>query len=205
MDFTPYFPQMAQFTKSPTLLVIHHTADPGDHDVAYYNQVHIAEGFVCFGAHALCRQIIDPNTNMAMLEAGRPVNFIGAQAYGINSISLGVETCGDFVTQTPSVAQVKALVRLMGYWALKFPTVTSIIGHEDVSKIIAEVNGLSTATACPGNNLYERIPEICSYVNKAIGKQLKNPYEHMQQIIDSIPDSVFLDESKLTEQGLYHD
>jgi hypothetical protein len=204
MDFSPYFSRMAQFPKPPTILVIHHTADQGDHDVAYYNQIHINEGFVCFGAHALARQAVDPTTGFGILEAGRPLNFIGAQAFGINSISLGVETCGDFTKQTPSAAQIKALVRLMGYWASKFPTVTSIIGHEDVSKIVAEVNGLSTATACPGNNLYTRIPEICSYVNKALGKNLKNPYEHMQQIIDQIPDSVFTDEAYLTEQGLYH-
>jgi hypothetical protein len=204
MDFSPYFSQMARFSSPPTILVIHHTADPGDHDVTYYNGVHQAEGFVCFGAHALCHQILDQTTGFALLEPGRPVNFIGAQAFGINSISLGVETCGDFVTQTPSQAQIKSLVRLMGYWANMFPSVTSIIGHEDVSKIVASVNGLSTATACPGNNLYIRIPEICSYVNKALNKQLKNPYEHMQQIIDSIPDSVFADEAKLTEQGLYH-
>lgn len=213
MDFTQYEGRMARFSAPPTIAVIHHTADPDDHDIEYYNSLHIARGFVCFGAHALCRKIVDPATGFAMLQYGRPVatpdgspGFIGAHAYGINSISVGVETCGNFTEQDPNVEQLAALAFLVGEWVKRFPTIKTVLGHTDVSSIVKTVNGLSTATACPGNKLYARIPEICATLNQRLGLALKDPYNHQKAILDEIalayPKGI--GDEHLFERGLYH-
>src|SRR5271163_1400731 len=114
MDMTPYLHCLENYPSPPTILVIHHTASTGDEDITVWNQQHIAEGWCCFGAHACIRKMADPNNaNMSEIQYGRPITKIGAQAYSINTISIGVETNGNFVIETPSQLQINALVYLL--------------------------------------------------------------------------------------------
>lgn len=214
MDFSPYFDRMAKFVKPPTIAVIHHTGDASDIPIEEYNRDHIARGFVCFGAHALCRKSVDTATGLAIIQYGRPVTdprtgglgFIGAHAYGVNSISVGVETCGNYLVEDPPMEQINALALLVEEWVRKFPSIHAVIGHCDVSSIVKSVNGLSTATACPGNKLYARIPQICWLVNNKLGIALRDPYNHQKEILDKValayPDGI--GDEHLFERGLYH-
>ena len=207
MDFAPYFSKMSRFLAPPSIAVIHHTADPEDHDIEYYNQMHINQGWVCFGAHALCRMDGSIQYGRPVLGPAGGLGFIGAHAYGINSLSIGVETTGNYMTGTPSETIINALIDLVTDWCKKLP-IKYIIGHRDVSTIIpyVESNGerISTATACPGDNLYSQITRIAETVSKNVGRVITDPYMHDKELLMHV--ATVLDGSKegsLSEKGIY--
>jgi hypothetical protein len=174
-----------------------------DADITYWNQLHIDQnGWCCFGAHFCCRKQVNPdNLNLSIVQVGRPISKIGAQAYGINSISIGCETNGDFTKELPSEIQINALVALIAACAIKLP-IDHIIGHEDVFNLTGDA---STATACPGNYLYERIPEIAKRVSDHLNRKINDPYTNFTAIkehFDANHDPAF--ERTLGEQGLWH-
>lgn len=177
MDFSPYFSRLQKFVDPPQIMVLHHTASTTDVSIEEYNQQHIQQGWVCFGPHGLIRKD-------GTIQYGRPVidprdgssGFIGAQAYGINGSSIGVETAGNFMVEEPDPKQIAAIVQLFSEWATKLPSIKKIIGHRDVSKIIPFVGGLSTATSCPGDHLYACIAMIAENVSEKVGRTILHPF-----------------------------
>lgn len=86
---------------------------------------------------------------------GRGVK-LGGHTFGHNSVSLGLCAAGNFEVQTPTPKMVDAYGDLISHlkhrgaltWE-KHPTG----GHRDVG-------AAGGGTACPGNNLYKKIPEM---------------------------------------------
>ena len=100
---------------------------------------------------------------------------IGAHARGVNPGSVGVALLGDFSGGAqPAAAAVDSLVRLLGWKADRHgidphgaapytrsdgsqATFPNLAGHRDVGQ-----------TACPGDRLYERLPEVRDRVAAAV-------------------------------------
>ena len=85
---------------------------------------------------------------------------MGAHAGGANRDTLGVTVCGNFENEQPERAQLTRLRALLAYWCQFYLVLpASIFGHRDVG---------TTATACPGRNLYSRLTGIRSEVGRGL-------------------------------------
>jgi hypothetical protein len=174
-----------------TKLVVHHTVTPNDDpdpaqtvraiyafhtrsrgwDDIGYNFLVDGAGRVYEGRFA--RGYAPGETPTGEDETGRGV--IGAHAKGFNQGSMGFSLLGDFSRdRTPAPAQVDGLVQALAWKAAargidphgsdpytgangatrRFPNIS---GHRDVGE-----------TACPGDRLYERLPEVRQRVADAI-------------------------------------
>lgn len=71
---------------------------------------------------------------------GRPIDVIGAHAYGSNNDSIGICFEGNFDKEEMTDAQIKAREEIVFYLKNKYPKAT-FCGHKDVCK-----------TSCPGKN-----------------------------------------------------
>lgn len=95
-------------------------------------------------------------------------NRIGAHTYGYNTSALAVCFAGNYQSTEPTPAQLKACAELIAHLvSVKALTVTfTMKPHRAVS-----------ATACPGNKLNARIPEIVKAAKKLItaGAPVKQP------------------------------
>lgn len=134
-------------------LVVHHTAGAKNATVADIRRGHINRGFNDIGYHAVIR-------GDGSLHHGRGESLQGAHALGANHDSLGVSLCGNFENETPEAVQIAKVKALLAYWCQFYLVLpTQIFGHRDVG---------TTATACPGANLYAMLPEIRSYLNGSL-------------------------------------
>ena len=132
-------------------IIIHHSASDRPLTWEEIDREHKKRGFEGFGYHFL----VDPD---GTIWAGRALNKeailnsstveIGAQAKGINSISVGICFNGNFEKGIPTKDQIEAgklLVRWLKYKVFNKP---GILGHKEVVKIVPG----ATITACPGKN-----------------------------------------------------
>lgn len=156
-----------------THVVIHHTAgtnyaDPSTNNwpasvLGIWRYHAMTLGWCDIGYHYL----IDPN---GVIYEGRYTgvrddgNVIdGAHALGHNRATIGISLMGNFETAEPSTSAIQALDNLLGwigtskniafnteqYYSYKNKMLNTIVGHRDVG-----------STACPGNFLYAKLPEI---------------------------------------------
>ena len=138
---------------STTGLVIHHT---GDNDVdlsaAEIHAMHLANGWSGIGYHFVVRKD-------GTVERGRPEWAMGAHAPGANGWSLGVHVCGSFSAQLPNEAQLQSLVALLADKCEEYgiDPFSGIAGHRDM-----------LATECPGEMLYNYLPQIRQRVSEAL-------------------------------------
>ena len=99
-----------------------------------------------------------------MIERGRGWNMVGAHAQYNNKDSVGIALAGNFCIGTPTPEQINSLVNLLvtlcGVYNL-VPDELSVIGHRDVN-----------ATACPGDMLYDMLPQIRKRVMTRMGLNL---------------------------------
>ncbi len=133
-------------------IVLHHTGGaPGeDLDAEAIDAVHRRLGWAGVGYHFLIRK-------SGAVEAGRPAFAVGAHAEGANSDSVGIALGGNFCEEEPTAAQVESCAMLLAVCAASFGVALDgehIVGHRDLS-----------ATACPGDALYERLEEIIGKAN----------------------------------------
>ena len=120
------------------LIVIHHSAS-ADVSAAEIHRWHRAKGWAGIGYHFVIRRD-------GSVERGRPQETIGAHAgEGVNSHSIGICLCGNFMETLPSDAQMVSLVELV-VWLRKAYSASS--GREAEVKLHREV----AATACPGDS-----------------------------------------------------
>ncbi len=126
------FGSMKNRTKT-TLLVLHHAAAKIC-SVETVHQWHKNNGWSGIGYHFLVRKD-------GTIYEGRPINKVGAHAYGFNSSSIGICFEGNFETEKMTAAQKKAGKELVTYVRQQYPTITKVVGHRDLM-----------ATACPGKN-----------------------------------------------------
>ena len=152
-----FFPTGRLVTREETTLaVLHHTGGAAgeDPDVAEVDAIHRRLGWAGIGYHFLIRRD-------GTVEAGRPAFAVGAHAEGVNAESVGVALCGNFCEDVPTGAQIESCAMLLALLSLSLgfeANAEHIVGHRDLS-----------ATACPGDALYEQIPEL---IGKAVWYQL---------------------------------
>lgn len=134
------------------MIVIHHTGNASDDDLSAQeiNAAHQTQGWTCIGYHYVIRK-------SGVIEGGRPHWTIGAHAYGENYHTIGIHLCGNFMLVMPTDAQIESVALVLANictdYALPIDD-AHIVGHRDLM-----------STACPGNNLYQKLPML---IGKAI-------------------------------------
>lgn len=86
-------------------IIFHHSLSHGG-DVAAIREWHIAKGYSDCGYHYVI-------TRDGEIQTGRPLRYIGAHSLGRNVDSIGVCLIGDFRCETPTMAQLDSVVRLV--------------------------------------------------------------------------------------------
>lgn len=136
-------------------IIIHHIGNTNaDVDAATVHNWHKGQGWSGIGYHFLIRKD-------GTIQRGRPMNTVGAHAYGANSRSVGINIVGNFEIDLPTRAQVDAAVELIAALCKVYrirPSERTIIGHRDVNK-----------TLCPGRDLYMMLPAIRRKVKEKVG------------------------------------
>ena len=131
-----------------TLIVIHCSAVKPDQmsSAAQIDSWHRKRGFhLGIGYHYVIRKD-------GTIEQGRPLGTVGAHCYGENYHTVGVNIVGNFEIAEPEPAQMASAARLLAAICRFYgfaPGSDTIFGHRDFN-----------ATACPGENLYVRLPEL---------------------------------------------
>ncbi len=121
--------------KVTELLVLHHQGATARQTVKQIHDYHKnSKGWAGIGYHFYVR------TTGEIFE-GRPIEYVGAHAYGHNNNSIGICFEGNFEIEKMSEAQKEAGKWLVSYILNKYPTIKTIKGHRDLM-----------ATACPGKN-----------------------------------------------------
>jgi len=168
-------------------VVLHHIGGT-DEDVSAetVHCWHLDNGWSGIGYHYLIRKD-------GTIEQGRPLNMMGAHCYGENSHTVGINIVGDFTWAQPGEAQLEAAAGLVAavctYYGFP-PAGSSVLGHCDLS-----------ATACPGSNLYERIPEI---VAAAAGLYVPGQAKWRPTIDRPLPEREMRPEDELSARDRRH-
>lgn len=127
-------------------IIIHHVGNTNaDVSAARIHEWHLANGWAGIGYHFVIRK----NGN---IEQGRPMDAVGAHCYGENSHTVGINLVGNFMDYQPETAQMASGARLIAALCKAYklePSANTVFGHRDFN-----------ATACPGDNLYARLPEL---------------------------------------------
>ena len=137
------------------VIILHHIGNTNaDVSAATVHQWHLANGWAGIGYHYVIRK-------NGTIERGRPRDTVGAHCYGENWHSVGVNLVGNFETAWPTDAQVDAaellVARLCMMYGLR-PGEDTIKGHRDFN-----------ATACPGQHLYDLLPDVIAGVQERYG------------------------------------
>ncbi|WP_258718609.1 N-acetylmuramoyl-L-alanine amidase [Saccharopolyspora gloriosae] len=162
----------------PSKIIVHHTATPNSSDTS---QSH---------AFALSRQIqdfhmdsngwIDTGQNftnsrgghltegrhksLAALQGGSQ-HVLGAHAGEQNDVALGIENEGTYTDASVPDALWESLVELCSYMISQYGIKAgAIYGHRDFM-----------STACPGDVLYARLPDLREAVGSATGRRVVQP------------------------------
>lgn len=128
-------------------IVIHHTGNPTDDDLSAeeIHESHKAQGWSGIGYHFVIRKD-------GTIERGRPMDTIGAHAYGENSHTIGIHVCGNFEIAEPTPEQIESCAILVGWLTEKYELEVDenhVVGHRDLMP-----------TACPGEALYNQLDVI---------------------------------------------
>lgn len=138
-------------------IVIHHSAGNPNLTVEQIRAMHIAKGWSDIGYH----KVIESDGD---IKQGRNDAVQGAQAFGANAYSLGVLVVGDFMKVKPNELQIKGLIQVLAVLCKRYKLdVNKIVGHRDIAKLFNTPEG---ATLCPGDQLYNILPEIRTKVKK---------------------------------------
>jgi hypothetical protein len=89
-------------------------------------------------------------------------NVIGAHTYGYNHVSFAMSAIGNFETARPSSAMLRAYGKLFGWKLGLYGIAAGSRNRMLEGRRFHAVNGHRDAgtTACPGRNLYDRLPAI---------------------------------------------
>jgi hypothetical protein len=133
-------------------IVIHHVGNTNrDVSAAEIDQWHKNNGWAGIGYHFVIRKD-------GTIERGRPMDMLGAHCYGENWHTIGVNIVGEFDGHEPEpeqmVSAAKLLAALCRYYGIA-PDRKHIVGHRDFN-----------ATACPGQNLYDKLPRLVTMTRK---------------------------------------
>jgi hypothetical protein len=172
MEILPVdYPAPGNMTPRPlheiTDFIIHHTAGSLTQTALDIDAEHRSIG----DAMIAYNWIITPD---GKVYAGRPVEFVPAAAFGRNLQSVDVSLVGQFqpgagaYTGPPTSEQYSSLVDLCTWAHKQFPTIDVTLGHRDVATEYYKNDPADYSTACPGDKLYELIPQIRLAVNQVL-------------------------------------
>ena len=156
------FSSMENRTKT-NLLVLHHAAAKKC-SVEDIHRWHKQKGWAGMGYHFLVRKD-------GTIYEGRPIQSVGAHAYGYNNRAIGICFEGNFEVEKMPDVQKEAGKELVSYILKRYPTITSVKGHRDLM-----------ATACPGKNF--PFDEIKKGKSTTVSKKEKVAYTQEQFIRD---------------------
>lgn len=133
-------------------IIIHHVGNTNrDVSAEEIHGWHKNNGWAGIGYHFVIRKD-------GTIERGRPMDMLGAHCYGENWHTIGVNIVGEFDGYEPEPAQMQAAAKLIAalcrYYGLE-PNRQHIFGHRDFN-----------ATACPGQNLYDKLPRLVTMARK---------------------------------------
>ncbi|GAA1941894.1 peptidoglycan recognition protein family protein [Amycolatopsis minnesotensis] len=157
----------------PTYIVVHHTVDPGNNEV--YTKEHAFEiSRAIQNFHMDTRGWIDTGQQFTNSRGGfvtegrhRSLEILrggtqhvqGANVGNHNSEVIGIENEGLYSTVDVPQALWDSLVKLVAYIASQYGITPEFIkGHRDFN-----------STECPGQILYNRLPELRTAVGSALG------------------------------------
>jgi len=146
-----------------TDFIIHHTAGNPNQTPLEIDAEHRARGMAMIAYN----WVITPD---GATYEGRPIAYESAATYGRNPESVSVALTGNFqsndkgYTGPPTVPQIVSLEKLCLYIHVTRPSIARTIGHRDVAPMFYPSNQGDYSTACPGDKLYNLIPEIKKYV-----------------------------------------
>jgi len=130
-------------------IVIHHSGFPNARNSDQYRAIdryHRMLGWGGCGYH----YVIVPG---GAIYLGRPESEIGAHAYGVNRVSLGVCVTGNFEYEQPTAKQLSSLKRLLQDLIKRYPE-AKVVPHCDTG-----------ATLCPGKSLKAILKDGSLYNN----------------------------------------
>lgn len=96
---------------------------------------------------------------------GRSTMFVGAHTRGNNDGSVGVCAIGNYMSKLPKKKDIEALVRIL--------SIECFARGLSSDKIIGHRESPGASTDCPGNKLFEYLPEIRKMVDERL-KERKN-------------------------------
>jgi hypothetical protein len=154
----------------PNKIIVHHTASANVTDyslaAAYAHareiqQWHFDRGWVDSGQHFTISRgghaMEGRHGSLGRLQTSNGT-VIGAHTSGQNSAGIGIENQGTYTSATPPAALYNKLVQLCAYICDQYNIgPTQIFGHRDYN-----------ATACPGDVLYARLPQLRTDVAAAL-------------------------------------
>ncbi|GAA4674249.1 N-acetylmuramoyl-L-alanine amidase [Phytohabitans rumicis] len=155
---------------NPNKIIVHHTASANVTDyslaAAYAHareiqQWHFDRGWIDSGQHFTISRgghaMEGRHRSLELLQEGSGA-VVGAHTSGQNSTAVGIENQGLYTTATPPAALYDKLVQLCAYICDQYGiAATQIFGHRDYN-----------ATACPGDVLYARLPQLRTDVAAAL-------------------------------------
>ena len=148
---------------SITDLIIHHTAGS-----LYQGPLEIDAEHRAIGDAMIAYNWVI--TNDGQVYNGRPISVDSAASFGRNQVSVSVVLCGNFqsdapvFTGPPLQAQIDALKQLCLYAHLSISSIIRTYGHRDIAPMFFPDNQGDYSTACPGDLLYAKIPEIKAFI-----------------------------------------
>lgn len=123
-------------------VILHHTASPiASTRVDDILRWHLQRGMSGIGYHF----VVAPD---GVIHSTRWIQRVGAHTRGHNLDSVGVALIGNFERETPTSAQVNALVSLL----------KDLQREYGIARL--QLHGDLTATRCPGRNLRALVPQI---------------------------------------------
>lgn len=127
-------------------IILHHVGNTNaDVSAARMHEWHIANGWAGLGYHFVIRK-------NGTIEAGRPMDTVGAHCYGENDHTVGINIVGNFMEAEPETVQLMSAARLIAALGREYrivPSAATVFGHRDFN-----------STLCPGDTLYARLPDI---------------------------------------------
>ncbi|WP_370591186.1 peptidoglycan recognition protein family protein [Saccharopolyspora montiporae] len=163
---------------APDKIVVHHTATPNSEDTSQEQAFALAQqvqeyhmdsnGWVDTGQNFTNSRggylLEGRHQSLAALESGSQ-HVVGAHAGEQNSVSLGIENEGTYSQAEVPAALWESLVELCSYMVGQYGIgAGEIYGHRDFM-----------STACPGDVLYARLPELREAVAAAVGGVAVDP------------------------------
>ena len=153
-DWSAREPRNKGTLHNPKRITIHHTVTPNNESdmsarVRQIQNWHMDHnGWADIGYHFLVGQD-------GRVYEGRPMSIVGAHVRGSNTDNIGIAVIGNFTNDEPTGIQLRTLKALISaICKMHYIKAVNISGHRDYH----------SKNTCPGDKLYNKIPEIIEYV-----------------------------------------